>query len=290
MIRSRRVLTGLAVAGAVCAVVAADTAFDTRWGTAGLLVALAAVAIAEFYALLEVGGIRSHAGFGVLATVVLLGFRAAAPDLGLSAGEAREVFLAGLALAAVAPLAAATWMREPQGGPDADAIRRTCATAAGLVYVTLTLSFLLELRLLPGPGPAGADRGLVLCFLLVLAVKVGDSSAYFVGRAIGRLPLAWVSPKKTVEGALASVTGAVAVCAAAALVLGLDLRAMVGFGLVADLAGQSGDLVESYVKRCLGAKDSAATFGEMGGVLDMVDGLLLAAPAAYVWARLVVPA
>ena len=51
-------------------------------------------------------------------------------------------------------------------------------------------------------------------------------------------------------------------------------------------AGQGGDLVESYVKRAVGAKDSAATFGEMGGVLDVLDALLLAAPVAYVWVDL----
>ena len=87
-------------------------------------------------------------------------------------------------------------------------------------------------------------------------VKIGDSAAYFVGRAIGRHPLSPVSPKKTWEGSAASLAASIATAYAFGhLVLEYDTRAMVGFAVVADLSGQGGDLLESYLKRVLGAKD-----------------------------------
>ena len=118
-------------------------------------------------------------------------------------------------------------------------------------------------------------------------VKVGDTTAYFVGRSIGRTPLCPVSPKKTWEGSVGSIVGSVATAVVVGTVfLKHDLKVMAGFGVVADLAGQGGDLVESYVKRLLGTKDSSTRFGEMGGLLDMTDAVLLAAPPAYLWAEL----
>ena len=69
---------------------------------------------------------------------------------------------------------------------------------------------------------------------------------------------------------------------------GLPLPIGLSFGLTANLAGQGGDLLESWVKRCAGAKDSGNTFGEMGGALDLVDALLLAGPAAYLFHRIVI--
>ena len=99
--------------------------------------------------------------------------------------------------------------------------------------------------------------------------------ALWIPEAIGRDPF-------SVLGYL----GAVAVLLGG--VLELDPRLMAGLGLVANLAGQGGDLVEAYFKRAMGAKDSATTFGEMGGILDMLDALLLAAPAAYTWCQLLV--
>jgi phosphatidate cytidylyltransferase len=147
---------------------------------------------------------------------------------------------------------------------------------------------LLELRLIDGVAANEIPLGLGLCLTVAASVKLGDSAAYFVGKTIGRHPMCWVSPKKTWEGSLASVVGAIAVAVLLGGALGLDPRLMAGLGLVSNLAGQGGDLVESYFKRATGAKDSATTFGEMGGILDMLDALLLAAPAAFIWCELLI--
>ncbi len=285
MIKFQRIAIGLTAAAAVLGLFLVEFETGTALGTKALLVLLAAAALHEFYAMLARAGIESHARFGVVAAAVLLALRGAAPALSLSDREGRELFLAGLAFAAVAPLAFPLLRPAPEEPPGPSALQRPMATAFGLVYVTLLSSFLLELRLIDYPG----ERGLQLVVLLVAAVKTADSCAYFVGRMIGRKPLCWVSPKKTWEGSAASVLGSVAVC----LVVGtlwweFDWRLMLGFGLVADLAGQGGDLIESYLKRAVGVKDSGHTFGEIGGVLDLMDALLLAAAPTFIWADLLV--
>lgn len=285
MIRLRRVVTGVVVAALLLGILALDHFTGAAWITSLVLVAVLGVALSECYGLFLAGGVRCRRGAGVLATVFALLARAFGEQLGLSPGEARDLFLVLLSLAFVLPVAQA--MRAPrEGGPSADELREVAATVLGAMYVGFLGSFLLEIRLFPDL-PGLDDAGLALALLLVAAVKVADSCAYFVGRTIGRTPLCWVSPKKTWEGSAASVLGSVATCLLlGTLVFGLDWRVMVGLGVLADLAGQGGDLVESWLKRAVGVKDSASTFGEMGGVLDMIDALLLAAPPAWFWLRL----
>jgi len=126
-------------------------------------------------------------------------------------------------------------------------------------------------------------RGLVA--LIVLA-KVGDNAGYFVGRAIGkRHPFPRVSPGKTVAGCVASLVAGVA-AGAALLPFTVGERSLAGvalgglFGGLINVAAQAGDLSESWVKRKAGVKDSSALLGPSGGVLDVIDSLLLAAPVA----------
>jgi phosphatidate cytidylyltransferase len=128
-------------------------------------------------------------------------------------------------------------------------------------------------------------RGLVA--LIVLA-KVGDNAGYFVGRAIGgHHPFPRVSPGKTVAGCVASLAAGIV---AGALLLPYSLgtwgatQAALGalIGGLINVAAQAGDLSESWVKRRAGVKDSSALLGPSGGVLDVIDSLLLAAPVALV--------
>jgi len=126
-----------------------------------------------------------------------------------------------------------------------------------------------------------------LAVLIVLA-KVGDNAAYFVGRKLGkRHPFPRISPGKTVAGCVASLVAGVV---AGALVLPLTLgeRSLAGallggvVGGLINLAAQAGDLSESWVKRRAGVKDSSGLLGPSGGVLDVIDSLLLASPVALV--------
>lgn len=126
-----------------------------------------------------------------------------------------------------------------------------------------------------------------LVALMILA-KLGDIAGYYVGNAIGkRHPFPNLSPGKTVAGCVASL---VAGTLAGAACVGFGLLPDFPFGLtgglvagaVINLAAQAGDLLESKVKRASGVKDSGTWFGPSGGVLDLVDSLLLGVPAALV--------
>lgn len=289
MINLRRVGTGVWVSAAVLGVFALDHFAGTHWPTCLVIAAIACGALHEFYGMLETAGIACHRAWGTLALGAALFLRAAGPDLRLTEREAREVSLAVLALGFVGPFLLAVARADREVEPDPARARRAAATALGLGYVGLLTTFLLELRMLSGGGAAARQLGLEMLLVLCASVKVGDSVAYFVGRSVGRTPLSPVSPKKTWEGAVGSIVGSVATAVLVGFVL-LDHRLilMVGFGIIADLAGQGGDLVESYVKRLLGVKDSSSRFGEMGGFLDIVDALLLAAPAAFLWTAILV--
>ncbi len=162
----------------------------------------------------------------------------------------------------------------------------------------LPFAFLVALRLL-GVGlpiaasdPAEADgrmglSGMLPLVSLIAVVKAGDIAAYAVGSLVGRHRMApLVSPGKTWEGAAASLAAAIGIawCLFERVDWGTAARPWGGwltFGLLVGLAGMAGDLAESLVKRELGAKDSGHSLGGLGGVLDLVDSLLLAAPLAW---------
>jgi phosphatidate cytidylyltransferase len=116
-------------------------------------------------------------------------------------------------------------------------------------------------------------------------VKCGDIGAYAVGRLFGRTKLAPVlSPGKTIEGSLGGLAFA---CAAAyftfwAMADSTPKRwGWLAYGLLVGTAGMLGDLAESLLKRDAGRKDSSTWMPGFGGVLDILDSVLLAAPVAY---------
>ena len=124
-----------------------------------------------------------------------------------------------------------------------------------------------------------------LVALLVLS-KVGDTAAYYVGSAIGRThPFPNLSPGKTTAGCVASFVTATAIGGlfAAFGVLPAGRHGVTGgllAGAIVNLAAQAGDLMESWVKRRAGVKDSSGVFGPSGGVLDQIDSLLVSVPVA----------
>lgn len=162
-------------------------------------------------------------------------------------------------------------------------------TLLTILYLGLLGSYIARLRMWGPPGAAW----LVLYYVVI--VKLCDIGAYFTGLAVGRTKLIpWLSPNKTIEGLLGglllSVGGAIGI---AMLVrrwvppeshtrdLFPDAAWAAAAGLILALAGQAGDLVESLFKRAAGSKDSADVVPAFGGVLDLIDSPLLAAPIAY---------
>ena len=163
----------------------------------------------------------------------------------------------------------------------------------GVCYVAVPLSFMLAI-LYPISISGTSWDGRWWLVYLILVTKVTDVGAYFVGRIWGRVKLApALSPKKTVEGAIAGFICAIACSILMSFISGLapdtlfDLPffAAVILGMCIGVAGQVGDLAESLLKRDAVVKDSNVLPG-IGGVLDMVDSLLLTAPIVYFYLKL----
>jgi len=117
--------------------------------------------------------------------------------------------------------------------------------------------------------------------LLLAVVWIGDSAAFYVGKAIGRHALApLTSPNKTWEGSVASLVGSLAAAAIWSLVVLDGVRwDLVAVAAIVGVVGQFGDLVESMIKRGAGVKDSGSLLPGHGGMWDRLDALLFAAPA-----------
>ena len=149
----------------------------------------------------------------------------------------------------------------------------------GLTYVSWLLGHGLLLHQLPD-GPA-------LVLFLVGVTWIGESAAYLVGSALGRHRLAPViSPRKTVEGAVAQLLTSVVASLALApwLLPEWPPAAALGAGALLGLVGQVGDLAESAIKRSVGAKDTGSLIPGHGGALDRLDSLLFNAPALFYFA------
>lgn len=155
------------------------------------------------------------------------------------------------------------------------------STLLGIVYIGFAFSWIIPLRF---GDPA---TGWHLTILLFLVVWVEDIFAYAFGRMVGRTPLAkTISPKKTVEGAIAGLAGGVLVAWGFSHWFWQtgDQKTVILIGGMVALAGQAGDLVESALKRAANLKDSGAILPGHGGLLDRIDSLLFAAPTLWlVW-------
>jgi phosphatidate cytidylyltransferase len=147
----------------------------------------------------------------------------------------------------------------------------------GILYTGYLPAYAIALRRL--------EHGEGLALSLVATVKIGDSGAYFIGRALGRHRFFPVSPRKTIEGALGHLaTSVLTALACWQLFFPAGYAgplAIIVAAVVLSVVAQLGDLIESHLKRSFGTKDSSSVVPELGGILDMVDSLLFAGPALY---------
>ncbi len=161
-------------------------------------------------------------------------------------------------------------------------------TLLSLVYLGLMFGCVVLIR---------AEHSVWMLVWVLLTTKSSDIGAYFTGKAIGRHKLIfWLSPGKTWEGLVGGTVFAGLVGAGGLWVVHrLTGIAVPGIwtGLVAGMLfaifGQLGDLGESLFKRDAGMKDSGRSLPGFGGILDVLDSLILVAPAAYWWMRMVAP-
>jgi phosphatidate cytidylyltransferase len=166
---------------------------------------------------------------------------------------------------------------------------RIAAVVFVVAYLGLLPSFLVQLRW-PATDLQAEDaarRSTVALALAIFVPKCCDIGAYFTGRLLGLHPMTPVlSPKKTWEG----LAGGLFVSALAAFGInklggGLSDPAAFSFGVTVGGVGVLGDLAESLLKRDCQKKDASQAVPGFGGVLDIVDSVLFAAPVAYCWLR-----
>jgi phosphatidate cytidylyltransferase len=135
-----------------------------------------------------------------------------------------------------------------------------------------------------GLWPDGIPQGAWQIATLLLLVVANDTFGYLVGASLGKHPMApKISPKKTWEGFAGSIAGAVIVgVLATVFVLGRPwwVGVVLAVGMVA--AATAGDLAESMVKRELGIKDMSSILPGHGGVMDRLDSIVFASPAAFI--------
>jgi phosphatidate cytidylyltransferase len=198
----------------------------------------------------------------------------------------------GWPLAATAAALALSFIAEMQRYKEPGGVLVNVALAfLTTAYIGLSMSFLAALRFFESN-----EWGSAAVISLIVVIKISDTGAYAFGRMFGRHKLApQLSPGKTVEGAIG---GLITACVASWLYFDFIVPRLVGsgavqnpwwaylvYGAVLAVAGLIGDLAESLIKRDLGCKDSSRWIPGLGGVLDLLDSLLLGAPAAYLcWA------
>jgi len=258
------------------AVVIAVLWFFRSPGAVVLLGALSFLALREFYQLLDASGeppfLWTGASLGALITV--------SPWLGDRYGDPSLM----LALATVVIAVRMLVERTPENRTESLA-----GTLFGLVYVAFLMQFIV--RMLTPSGPLdlmGPDDRLLLTFWFVVVVKFCDTGALLAGTAFGKHLMApRISPKKTWEGLAGGVIVSMSVGALGAWILREHVPAGFTPGIAAliaaplALAGAASDLVKSVVKRRANRKDSGTSVPGIGGVLDLIDSLLLAAPLGY---------
>jgi phosphatidate cytidylyltransferase len=163
-------------------------------------------------------------------------------------------------------------------------LRDFAASAFVVIYLPLMTSFAILLLRRP-------EDGALWVIAFVVTVSMIDTMGYLVGRKLGKHQMApGVSPKKSIEGLLASIVGGTA-SSFAFVVWGFHGAWWQGliFAAVMLLAAVFGDLAESLIKRDLGVKDMSSLLPGHGGVMDRMDSILPAALIAYLFASIFFP-
>lgn len=260
----RRILTGLPLALAVVYLIVQNR----EWLFVLAVLATVEISLYEYFHISREAGLGGWPWMGYAAAALLcLG---QLTDLhGVAPSESTLLLLMVLVIP-VAGLLVVTDLKSYSGA--------LASTLLGVLYVGFAFSWIIPLRF---ADPAVGWR---LTLLLFAVIWVEDIFAYAVGRLVGRIPLAkTISPKKTVEGAVAGLAGALLVAWGFSHWFWQtgDQKTVILIGGLVAVAGQAGDLVESALKRAAKLKDSGAILPGHGGLLDRIDSLLLAAPTLW---------
>ena len=267
----KRIVSGLALVVVLTAVI-----FWLPTFLVALTIALVVGAgLAEFYQLTEIKGYQPFKGWGISMGIIVTvsSYIMAAGNYMTDVDRIISIMLFFIIFIVMIKYAFR------KNGPSV--IVNGAITLLGILYVAFLFTFIIKLAFTPD---AYAGRGTVMS--LILITKSSDVGAYFFGSKWGRHKLIpRISAKKSIEGSVAGVLCAVVVSMILKLwfLTGLSLLAAGGLGVLLGVVGQAGDLTESLLKRDAAVKDSGRHIPGMGGILDILDSLLFAAPAMYIY-------
>ncbi|MBG80951.1 MAG: hypothetical protein CMJ39_09615 [Phycisphaerae bacterium] len=240
----------------------------------GLLLAIlgsimVALGARELCVIAEASGIRTSRGLNATACVAVM------LATWLTSSDLTEQTAAALPLTTIAIMLVVSLLWFSRG----QQVQGVFASAAVVMLSSIYLGMLSGFLLL-----VGAESSVWMIGVVALIVKSCDIGAFFTGTAIGRHKLIpWLSPGKTVEGLM----GGIAASMLAALILNsiwdspIDWWWVLAMGGLLAIVGQAGDLTMSLFKRGAGVKDSSTLLPGLGGVMDVIDSLLLTAPLAW---------
>jgi len=268
-------MLGLAIAGVLSSAVLLVPA-----GNIAVLLGLMLIcglAMRETYALMERGDLPASKKMGMTSGLLFVGMTWMAAKHGFS----DDVLWSLLLIILMVMFFRLFGYLDPR-----QALRNALGTMFGFLYVAFLWSFFVRLYMTGDP----AKPGLAALYLL-LAVKMGDTGAYFIGSRFGKHKLfKRISPKKSWEGLWGGILFSCAVgalwCFFTDCRLGpyeFPLVHALILGVLFPIVGTAGDLVESMFKRAVNIKDSGSIAHGLGGMLDMIDSLLFAAPFMYIY-------
>jgi len=283
----KRIIIALSI-GAV--LIPAFSLVPCSWpiGLLGMLL-FAGVGTWEFYGLLNAGGLKTSTKWGIgsgLAFVAATWFNALGKHAFYNGFTLSDSALWCILLIVII----SNFFRILAYADLRKGLESCIGTVLGLVYVPLLWSFVVRLFLsgdLSKPGWAA--------FYLILCMKMADSGGYFFGTRFGKHKLAPViSPKKSWEGLMGGIVFCIAVNLVWWTVSKGHLNSITPFslvdavvlGLLFPIVGTAGDLVESLFTRAVDVKDSNTMVYGLGGILDMIDSILFAAPMLYIYIEL----
>lgn len=235
-----------------------------KWAFALFLILLCVLASFEFFQLIEKKGVPAVKGLGIF-------IAAAIPFAIFKEFELTEGWELFFIVAAILILFIIQFRRKD----NSNAIIAISITLFGIFYIGWLLSFVIRLFLLP--------MGNSLVLFLLIVTKMGDVSAYIIGTKFGKHSLIKrISPQKTIEGAAgAFLTSLLCACLFKFYMPQIPMYHFLLLGILLGTMGQIGDLSESLIKRDCQVKDAGFFIPGFGGVLDVIDSILFAAPTLY---------
>ncbi len=239
--------------------------FSNLFVYASLIIILATVALWEFYRIVakKYGDIYPGIGFIISSLLFMFSLK---KNLGF------EYLIYPLSFALIL-----LFLYQMVRKTNKDAALCLGLTMLGLIYITIPAIFLIKIRMFP--------NGVALVAYYICVIKATDIGAYLVGVKFGKhLLIPRISPNKSVEGFIGGIIFAIAASYVSSIYLGvISFYHTLAIGFILGVCSQFGDLSESVLKRDADVKDSGKTIPGLGGVLDLVDSILLALPFYYLY-------